>query len=246
VGQTSPARSEQFASVGGEAVFVLWKSEEVQAHVRPFDAVRSEVNEAWYLEQARKLAREKAQQVNAELKKQNLAPDAAVQFLVQQNLGSVFQLDKISQLTAPEFNQPGVHATAIKYSPYAPPKEIMPYPPSDFIDQLLTLKKRGESLVMTDKPVKHFYVTVLMEDPQPPERKEFYDAYSQTSMPSFDFMPAQEEPLWIKMMTNRQRKYERKVLEELRAEATKDLQDGEYVLPDAVRNRSESRSDTGE
>ena len=93
---------------------------------------------------------------------------------------------------------------------------------------------------------KHFYIAVLMEDPQPPERKEFYDAYSQPSLPNRDFMPAQEEPLWYKMMADRQRKYEQKLLEQLRAEATKDLQDGEYVLPDSVRTRSESSRDSGE
>jgi hypothetical protein len=246
MGQATPGRSEQFAAAGGEVVYVLWKSEDLQAHVRPFDLVRNEVKDAWYLEQARKLAREKAQQINAELKKQNLAPDAAVQFLVQQNLGGVFQLDKVSHLTAPEFSLPGQKFSATDYRPYAPPKEFVPYPPSDFVDQLLKLKKRGESLVMADKPVKHFYVAVLMEDPQPPERKEFYDAYSQPSMPSLDFMPAQEEPLWYKMMTDRQRKFERKVLEQLRAEATKDLQDGDYVLPDSVRTRTESSRDSGE
>ncbi|HEY7330344.1 MAG TPA: hypothetical protein VH592_22080 [Gemmataceae bacterium] len=245
-GQTTPGRSEQFAAAGGDIVYVLWKSEDLPAHVRPFDVVRNEVKDAWYLEQARKVARERAQQINAELKKQNLAPDAAVQFLVQQNLGGVFQLDKVSHLTAPEFSLPGQKFSATDYRPYAPPKDFVPYPPSDFVDQLLKLKKRGESLVMTDKPVKHFYIAVLMEDPQSPERKEFYDAYSQTSLPSFDFMPAQEEPLWVKMMGDRQRKFERKVLEELRAEATKDLQDGEYVLPDIVRTRSESSRDTGE
>jgi hypothetical protein len=245
-GQLSPGRSEQFAAASGEVVFVLWKSEDLQARVRPFDVVRNEVKDAWYLEQARKLAREKAQQINAELKKQNLPPDAAVQFLVQQGLGDVFQLTKVSHLTAPEFNQPGVHTTATNYHPYLAPKEFVPYPPSDFVDQLLKLKKRGESLVMADKPVKHFYIAVLMEDPQPPERKEFYDAYNQASLGALN-LPNQEEPLWNKMMADRQRKYDRKVLEQLRAEATKDIQDdGEYVLPESIRNRVEASRDYGE
>jgi hypothetical protein len=243
-GQPAPVRSAQFASAGGEVLFVLWKSEDLQAHVRPFDLVRNEVKEAWYLEQARKLAREKAQQLNKDLKEQNLAPDAAVQFLVQQNLGNVFQLDRIAHLTAPEFNQPGVKTTAADYRTYTPPKEFLPYPPSDFVDQLLTLKKRGDSLVMADKPVKHFYVAVLMEDPQPPKLTEFYDAYSQPSLPNLNI--AQEEPLWYKMMADRQRKYERKLLEQLRTEATKDLQDGEYVLPESVRTRAEASRDSGE
>jgi hypothetical protein len=97
---------------------------------------------------------------------------------------------------------------------------------------------------MADKPVKHFYVAVLMEDPQPPKLTEFYDAYSQPSLPNLNI--AQEEPLWYKMMADRQRKYERKLLEQLRTEATKDLQDGEYVLPESVRTRAEASRDSGE
>ncbi len=246
-GQTTPGRSQQFTAAPGDVVFVLWKSEDLPAHVRPFDAVRNEVKHAWYMEQARKLARERAQQINADLKKQKLPPDNAVQFLVQQNLGSVFQLTKVSHLTAPEFNLPGTKFNTTDYRSYSPPKEFVPYPPSDFVDQLLKMQKRGDSVVIADKPVKHFYVAVLMEDPQPPDRKEFYDAYSQPSLASLNLVPSQEEPLWQKMMADRQRKYEREVLKQLRAEATKDIQDdGEYILPDSIRTRAEASRDYGE
>jgi hypothetical protein len=244
--QERPWRTKQFRSLAGDTVWVFWRSEDLPAHVRPFSVVRNEVEEAWYLEQARKLAREKAQQIHAELQKQNLAPEAALQFLVQQNLGNVFRLDKVAHLTVPEFNLPGAKVSPADYRPYVPPKELFPYPPSDFVDQLLKLKKRGESLVMADKPVKHFYVAVLMEDPQPPERQEFYDAYRQSSLPNLHLLPTQEEPLWYQMMAERQRKYEQEILVQLRTEATPDLQDGEYVLPDSVRNRSESGRDFGE
>lgn len=246
-GQTAPGRSEQFTAASGDVVFVLWKSEDLIAHIRAFNLVRDEVKDAWYMERARKLAREKAEQINKELKTQNLAPDAAVQFLIQQNLGNVFQLTKVSHLTAPEFNLPGTKFSEPKYSPYTPPRDFVPYPPSDFVDQLLKLKKRGDSLVLADKPTKHFYIAVLMEDPQPPERKEFYDAYNQASLSNLNLLPSQEEPLWNQMMADRQRKYDRKVLEQLRAEATKDIQDdGEYVLPDSIRNRAEASRDYGE
>jgi hypothetical protein len=244
--QERPWRTKQFHSLGHNEVWVFWRSEDLPAHVQPFNTVRRDVENAWYLEQARKLAREKAQQLNAELKKQNLAPDAAVQFLVQQDLGNVFRLDKVSHLTAPEFNLPGTKFNAADYRPYVPPKEFVPYPPSDFVAQLLRLKKRGETLVMVDRPVKHFYVAVLMEDPQPPQRKEFYDAYSQSSLPNLDLLPLHQGPLWDQMMADRQRKYHQMVLEQLRAEATKDLQDGEYVLPESVRNRGEFSRDFGE
>jgi hypothetical protein len=246
--QEQPSRSAQFPTDAGDVVWVLWKSEDLPAKVRDFDDIHDEVKEAWYMEQARRLARDKARQINEELKKQDLASsEAAVQFLVEQNLGEVFQLHKVSHLTAPEFNLPGMKFSATDYRRYQPPKEFVPYPPAYFVDQLLKLKKRGESLVIADKPAKHFYVAVLMEDPQPPERREFYDVYGQPTLDNRDLMsPNQEEPLWSKMMGDRQRKYAQKMLEQLRAEATKDLQGSDYVLPEDVRNRGISSSDTGE
>jgi hypothetical protein len=149
-------------------------------------------------------------------------------------------------LTAPEFNLPGEKINAANYRPYVPPKEFSPYPPSDFVEQLLKLTKRGESLVLADKPVKHFYIAVLMENPQLPERREFYDVYGQPTLDNLGLFPDQEEQLWNKMMTERQRKFSQQMLEQLRAEATPDLQDGEYVLPESVRNRGDSNRDSGE
>lgn len=241
-----PVRSWQFHAPSGDGLWVFWRSEDKPAHVRRFDMVRDEVRKAWYQEQARKLAREKAQQINEKLKEQNLAPDVAVSFLTEQDLGTVFQLNKISHLEAPDFSLPGAKITAANYRVYQPPREFIPYPPADFVDQLLKLRKRGESLVMADKPVQHFYVAVLMEDPQPAERREFYGAYRQTSADSLGLLPSPEEPLWSQMMADRQRTYARKLMEQMRAEATKDLQDGDYVLPESVRNRSESSRDFGE
>jgi hypothetical protein len=245
--QEPPIRSAQFQTDSGDVVWVFWKSEDLPAKVRDFDDIREEVKEAWYMEQARRLARDKARQINEKLKEENRTPEDAVRFLIDQSQGEVFQLPKVSQLTAPEFSLPGEKFSKGPYHPYQAPKERIPYPPSDFVDQLLKLKKRGDSLVIADKPAKHFYVAVLMEDPQPPERREFYDVYGQPTLDNRDLMsPNQEESLWSKMMADRQRKYAQKVLEQLRAEATKDLQGGEYVLPEDVRNRGVSTSDTGE
>ncbi len=246
IGQPPPIRSEQIASSSGEVLWVLWKAKDLQAHVRPFDVVRKEVEEAWYMEQARKVARAKAQQVNEELKKQNLSPEDAVRFLREQKLGSVFLLNKVSHLTTPEFNLPGAKSFSGDYRPYVPPKDLVPYPPSDFVDQLLKLKKRGDSLVLADKPVKHFYVAVLMENPQPPERREFYDVYGQLSLDALGLLPNQEDQLWYKMMADRQRKFTQDILKQLRSEATKDQQDGEYILPESITNRSDSSRDSGE
>jgi hypothetical protein len=242
-----PWRTRQFKTDSGDRAWVFWRADNKEAHVRPFETIRAEVERAWYFEQARRLAREKARQINAKLKEQSLtSPEAAVQFLVQQNLGTVFELKKVSHLTTPEFSLAGKEKLHDKYRPYTPPKEFVPYPPADFVDQLLKLKKRNDSLVMADKPVKHFYVAVLMENPQLPERSEFYDVYNLPNLDDRGLFSSREEPLWYQMMADRQRKYARKMLEQLRAEATPQLEGSDYVLPDSVRNRGESSRDFGE
>jgi hypothetical protein len=245
-GRDAPSRSWQFTSPSGDVAWVFWRTEDQQARVRPFADIRGEVKDAWYLEQARRLARDKASEINGELKKQNLAPEAAVQFLTEQKLGRVFSLTRVSHLKANVFNLPTGPFVEPKYTPYQPPKEDVPYPPADFVAQLLKLKNRGESRVIQDQPVRHIYIAVLMENPQPPERSEFYKVYNLVNQENRNEFQKQEKPLWVQMMEDRQRKYIRGLMEQLRAEATKNLDNGEYVLPESVRNRGESSSDSGE
>ncbi len=80
---------------------------------------------------------------------------------------------------------------------------------------------------------------MLREDPRPPDMKDFQDVYS-LSLPSKFALPMQQESLWDKMMDERRRKDARTLLEQMRAEATNSLKDGDYILPDTLRNRSES------
>ena len=78
---------------------------------------------------------------------------------------------------------------------------------------------------------------MLRENPQPPERREFYEVYN---------FRGEDNKVWNAMMQTRRQRYEQKLIEQLRAEATKSLEGGEYVLPDSVRGRGESSSDTSE
>jgi hypothetical protein len=246
-----PAQSWEFASRSGRAVWLAWRIEDKKAHVRSFAEVKPEVEKAWYLEQARKLARLKAQQINDELKQQHIVDAKAVkQFLIQQKLGRPFELTRVSLLVAPPVNLAPGQTTLPTYTPYQPPKDEVPYPPADLVDRLLKLKQRGDATVIADQPVRHYYVAVLMEDPTPPERSEFYRVYNLLNQPKRDesnpFAKPPEPPLWVRMMEQRQRKFARQIMEQLRAEATKELEDdGVYKLPESLRNRGPS-SDSGE
>jgi hypothetical protein len=231
-------RSKQFKSAFEDSTWVFWRAEDQAARVRPFDDIRTEVKEAWYLEQARKLARDEARRIDKELKAQQLNATDAVKFLREQKQGDVFELTNVAHLQARVNLLPGHKFTASDFRPYEVPKDRIPYPPPDFVDQLLKLKKPGDSLVLADQPVRHFYIAVLMEKPQVPDRREFIEVYNARGM---------DNRIWTEMIDARERKYAEKVLEQLRAEATKDLEGGEYVLSDQVRSRGESSSsDFGE
>jgi hypothetical protein len=234
----TPMRSWQFTSRSGDEVWVFWRSDDKPAHVRPLATVRADVEKAWYLEQARKLARDEARRIDDELKKQHANPSDAVKFLLEQKQGEVFELANVAHLVSPIFNLPGHKFTPADYQPYRAPKDRIAYPPNDFVDQLLKLKEPGQSEVVADQPVKNYYVAVLMEKPQVPERREFYEIYN---------TPGRENRLWNEMMETRRRSYVQKVMEQLRLEATKDVEDGEYKVNPDIRARSESSSsDTGE
>ena len=232
-----PLRSWQFTARSGDEVWVFWRSEDKPAHVRPFETVRTEVEKAWYFEQARKLARDEARRIDEELRKQHLNPSDAVKFLREQKQGEVFELTNVAHLVSPIFNLPGHKFTPNDYKPYQPPKDRIPYPPTDLVDQLLKLKEPGQSEVLADQPVKHYYVAVLMEKPQVPERREFFDIYT---------TPGREDRLWNEMVESQRRAYFLKVMEQLRTDATKSVENGEYVLPDNIRERGQSSSSESE
>jgi hypothetical protein len=235
-----PTRSvKPFKSLFEDSSWVFWRSEDEKAHVRPFDKVRAEVNDAWYLEQARKLASKEARRINDKLKEQQLNAADAVKFLREQKQGEVFELTNVAHLRAKVNLLAGHKLTASDFLPYELPKALIAHPPADFVTQLLKLKKPGDSLVLADQPVRHFYIAVLMEKPQVPDRREFYEVYDARG---------QDNRLWAEMSNTRERKYAEKVLEQLRAEATKNLEDGEYVyLSDKVRGHGEpGSSDYGE
>jgi hypothetical protein len=231
--------AQQFQSRAGAETWVFWRAEDQSAHVRTFDQVRDQVKDAWYLEQARKLASKEAQRINGALKKQHLNPADAVKFLREQKQGDIFELTNVAHLQAKVNLLAGHKFTASDFDPYVVPKDRIAYPPTDFVDRLLKLKEPGDSLVLADRPVRHFYVAVLMEKPQVPERREFYDIYNSRGL---------DNRIWTEMIDARERKYAEKTMAQLRAEATKALDEGgEYVLSDKVRSRGEGgSSDSGE
>ena len=95
---TRAFRSGEFRSRAGDRTWLFWRAEDVSAHVRSFEAVRDQVKEAWYVEQARRLARKEADRIAAELKEKHVNASDAVKFLREQKQGDVFELNNVAHL----------------------------------------------------------------------------------------------------------------------------------------------------
>jgi hypothetical protein len=222
-----PERQPFNAPQAEKEVYLFWRSEDQGAKVRPFEAVRGQVEEAWRFRQARALALKKAEEINAALKGQ--PPADAVKYLRDQKLGDVIELDNVARLVEPE-RQALMSPTPV-YLPYQPPEDKIPYPRGDFVKELLTLTQPGESKVLRDRPVSNFYVAVL-QDRSVPDLKQFSKVYQRAG---------DENPIWGDLMIEQRRHYREMLLGQLRADAVGAANldaDGRIKIPEDVRLRN--------
>jgi hypothetical protein len=215
-----------------------WRTEDRAPRVRPFEEVRDEVVAAWRLDRARALAREEARRINTAVqeRKGRESPEELVKFLREQKQGEVFELDKVAQLVAPETEvQMGVPR---RYSPYqVPPRQVkyFRYPQPDLAKQLTTeLQKPGDSLVVRDRPMRHYYVAVLLAR-DVPSLEQFKRVYRDASGPN------PSDPLLRMALDERQHSYNEEIVGELRRQAAPLDKDGNYVIPEDIRTRFAGR-----
>jgi hypothetical protein len=200
----------------GKDTWVFWKTQDKPAHERSFVQVRDEVLAAWRLGRARTLAADRAQKVLQALQaaehpdnEQEIRRILREQRLAgEPKLGEPFELKGISHLVRKDDVMIG-RIGAPDYRPYQVPADKIAYPPEDFVDRLMTLKKPGDALILRDRPVKHYYVAVL-DVRDVPQRREFFELYD---------LPALSNPIWRQMMDQRRTDYQRELMKQLRAEA---------------------------
>jgi len=228
-----------------------WRSSELPAQVRKFEdpGVRREVEEAWYNEKARKPALEEAQKIKEKIKDRQWPTDSdARQGEILSALNSharqgekAFVLSNVAQLVAPAHEvQEGQRR---EYRPYQVPADVQeqfPYPPSDLVKQLLTLKKPGQALVLRDQGVRNFYVAVLLDrDPpsgplSPTKLEEFNKLYASAA--------DHKDPLWERSQDQERYDFTRRVMADLRREAGPVDEDAQFIIPEGIRLRgSETR-----
>jgi hypothetical protein len=92
---------------------------------------------------------------------------------------------------------------------------LRPIPPNRFGDQVVSLrsKQKGDTVLVPDQPEAAFYVAVLI-DKTDPSKKEFYDAYRDAAANA-----AHRDPLLRDFDVDRQKKYLRDAIEQLRKTA---------------------------
>jgi hypothetical protein len=213
--------------------FLFWRTEDKSARTRPYDVVRGEVEAAWRFEEARKLARRKAESLEAEINSKNWRPEDAERYLREQKkVGETFELNNVAQLVPPTREVFPLRAT--EYVPYQVPGNLinqLTYSPPDMVKHLLTLKRLGSATVIVDEPAKNFFVAVLF-DRDVPKVKQFEEMYKK---------PPSDVVLYTFFVESQRTEYYKAVMHQLRSEAAagKLDKDGRFALPESYRKRGE-------
>ncbi len=229
-----------FMPLPNKETWLFWRVEDKAERQRSFAEVHDEVKQSWYFDRARILARDEAKRISDALNAQHAAPADAVKFLRDQKHGDGFELDNVAQLVPAR--KPEIffgRQDTPEFQAYQVPADKIAYPPANFVEKLLTLKTPGESLVLADRPMKHYYVAVLLARSVPTMR-DFTDLYSKA---------APDDAIWQRMMDDYRRDFQLALLKQLRIEAAgKDRVDeqGNLKLPENARVQASSSTEGGE
>jgi hypothetical protein len=224
--------------------YLYWRAEDLKAHEPPnLAAVRDQVEAAWRMLEAQKEARDRANAIRQALEKMPrdkriTSPDELKRWLRDQkanrnsdlkldavNPDDVFDLNDITRLVD-SAAQPQPLANRPKaVQPYKPPETRIAHPRKNFADQLLRLENRGDVLVISDLPERHFYVAVL-RDRRAPTLEEFAAIYASSGT-------AFGDPIWREaLMDDYREHYWRRFMVQMRVDAGAKVDgDGRLVLP---------------
>jgi hypothetical protein len=155
-----------FGSFKDDEFFLYWKTEELPAKERSFEAARADVEKAWRLNKARELANKAAEAMQAELKQKAIRDRAALNDFALGHGRTIIEVGPIAKLNERLARQPG---EVTQYSAPTVPREKIAYPSADMAEKLVDLRDKpiGESIIVTDAPKRHYYVAVLTERTEP-------------------------------------------------------------------------------
>jgi hypothetical protein len=201
----------------GPESFLFWKTEDQPPRTLPLSDpdVKKEVERAWRLLKARELAKKEADRLATDAR-QEKGDDRALRDFAMKHL-------KKEPITLPALSKFMRQSSAMMAMPrYEPPQiaeDKVPYAGRDFADKVLALKDKakGDTLVQADQPETTYYVAVLVDKTEP-SMDDFLRVYRNSGSNS-----VHRDPLLQIFEQERQVKYYKDVLEQLRQEAKLDI-----------------------
>lgn len=130
-------------------------------------------------------------------------------------------------------------ATDLSYEPGTIPPSVVAQPRPNMIDQLLNgLKAEGDMIVLSDRPMKHWYLVMCQARTEP-----LFDTFLIAQATSPGFYAAYTVP-------SQERSYQEELMKRLRLEACKDKglvsKDGIWTLPEKLRVNFQRSADGGD
>jgi hypothetical protein len=245
---TQPYKPEAFRVVG-DTRYHYWLTDYAKPYEPKFDEARPLVEKEWKFDKARKLARQKAQQVIDAVKgrAEGISADRFFRDEAERLKESApaagyerfeFEADPyIAKLVPDKRPLPG---DPTRYGPYRIDTAKFPSPRSDTVEELFNaLKEPGDATILRDRPDRNYYVALLAERKVPTE-SEFLRVYEKAPRDG-TFI----DGLWSRFLAEREEQYRTALVRHLRkqAEAPLDDQDNYDIKPGA---RQQLRGSTEE
>ncbi|MBI1913983.1 MAG: hypothetical protein HYS12_04505 [Planctomycetes bacterium] len=217
-----PSRSSAKSGV------VFWKTQDLPATTPSWgdDGIRQEVFEAWQMLEARTVAQQEAERIRAKINGKNA--DEALNELRRiakehPSWGTPIHLKDVARKVVKTDTQ---ERFSKDYEAYKVPRDEIPYPPENFVDQLLELNER-QAAFLWDRPEKHIYVVYVEKRSPPPSVEQVVEARRRE---------LDNEKLWKDTKSKQQKAHQEAVLRELRREAGKLNAEGRFELRAGIRS----------
>lgn len=242
------SRSVGTSNVGS---VLFWRTlDEREREPTGLSEVRDQVEAAWRFIEARELAREEAKVLNEKIaeKAKSQDPKLIAKELADTTYGPEKKKLRVFQLRGNALE--GLVST--DPTPLEPnfgsenrsliPVDKVAFPTTGFLNDIFSLEKPGETKVLMDQPVNHFYL-VLLQERNNKSVADVMSEYANAMSPDSFWMEA--------ALGKQQQEYQDMVIRELRAIADpKNLdKEGRYKLPDGIGKKimeSRSTADSGE
>jgi hypothetical protein len=202
----------------GKETYLYWKTADEAAKVLTFEEARSQVVEAWRFQEARKLAKARAEEILKEAREKGKGSPVRILEEAQAKLDKnrlLIDLNNIARLK-PE-KSPQMFATQqtfnTKYGDYHVDEEVIEFEPKDFLDQIMQLKATGDTTLLQDLPAANFYVVALTLRLEPQVADFYKDTFFQSSS------------ILVKLEKQSRLEYRRQILDRLRQQANFEVEE---------------------